>query len=191
MTNQDKNKLFSEWVNDYSDQMYSWAFYKTYDKELAEDLVQETFMSAFKAIESFQEGSKAKTWLFRILNNKIIDYYRKQSKAPAQKQIEDTSIGATDNLFEDDGHWKTPTDDFAYDQEEHLLDNPLFNQVLGKCIGKLPFKWKYAIEAKYQKDISAKEICKELNISTSNYWQIVHRAKLQLKTCLEQNWTNE
>ena len=64
-------------VNLHSDELYSWANHKINNKESAEDLVQETFLSAYKAITNLKNKDQAKTWLFSILNNKIIDFYEK------------------------------------------------------------------------------------------------------------------
>lgn len=64
----------SQWLKDYGDDLYSWAYFKTSSKETAEDLVQDTIVSAFKAFDKFKPGSNPKTWLTTILNNKIIDY---------------------------------------------------------------------------------------------------------------------
>src|SRR5258708_34215440 len=69
--------IFKSWVQLYSDNMYSWAFYKTRSKETAEDLVQDSFLAAFQSFAAFEGKSNPKTWLFAILNNKISDDYRK------------------------------------------------------------------------------------------------------------------
>lgn len=184
MTESNKNKLFKEWVNEFSDGLYSWAYFKTSNKELAEDLVQETFLSAYKGIENFKNESQPKTWLFRILNNKIIDYYR---KAATQKEQNIDNETAINSLFDDKNHWNS-TINFSLEEEENLLDNTEFIETLNNCINKLPSNWRIAIESKYQNDIKAQDICKDLNITQSNYWQIIHRAKLQLKICIEKNW---
>ena len=78
--NSTAKELFKDWVNDYNDQLYSWAYHKTSSKEMAEDLVQDTFLSAYKNLENFKNESNPKTWLFSILNNKIIDFYRNLNK---------------------------------------------------------------------------------------------------------------
>ncbi|MGB0851125.1 MAG: sigma factor, partial [Bacteroidia bacterium] len=57
----------SQWLNDYGDDMYSWAYYKTSSKETAEDLVQETMLSAYKSFDKYKPGSNPKTWLYTIL----------------------------------------------------------------------------------------------------------------------------
>lgn len=188
---ENKKVQFTTLVNQYSDTLYSWALHKTSNKEIAEDLVQETFMAAYSAIANFKGDSTPKTWLFRILNNKIIDHYRKSAKNLEQSyEIENLSIKNTDNLFDKNDNWNNPSSFSNWHDEEHLLDNQDFNTVLSLCIGKLPDNWRAAIESKYQKDIKATEICKGLNITTSNYWQMIHRAKLQLKLCIEKNWNN-
>jgi len=80
--NQQKTEHISinKWVEDYTDDLFRWANYKVNNVEVAEDLVQETFLSAVKAVEKFQGKSSPKTWLMAILNNKIIDYHRKKYK---------------------------------------------------------------------------------------------------------------
>ena len=182
--------VFENWVNQFSDALYSWALYKTSSKETAEDLVQDTFVSAFHKIDNFKGQSQPKTWLFSILNNKIIDFYRKNAKIKKHefKLSEKAGFQLSDNLFNETNGWKTREIDPIWDQEEELLDNPEFNGVMAACIDNLPEKWKTAITSKYLTDKKAKEICQDLGITVSNYWQIVHRAKLLLKECLETNW---
>jgi RNA polymerase sigma-70 factor (ECF subfamily) len=168
--------------------VYSWAFYKTSSKETAEDLVQDTLLSAFNAFENFKPGSNPKTWLFTILNNKIIDYYRASNTT---KSINETALLGNkleDNNFHKDGHWnKNPIALWAND-EQHLLDNTEFLKVLNQCIDNLPQNWKSVIVSKYFDHKKGKQISKDLNITSSNLWQMAHRAKLQLKDCLDKNW---
>ncbi|MCI2230039.1 sigma-70 family RNA polymerase sigma factor [Polaribacter sp. MSW13] len=182
--------IFKKWVSEFSDVLYSWALYKTSSKETAEDLVQDTFVSAYHKIDSFKRKSSPKTWLFSILNNKIIDFYRKNSRVKKHefKISEMTGYELSDNLFDENNTWKSREIHQIWEQEEHLLDNVDFNGVMANCIDRLPQKWKVAITSKYLTDKKANEICQDLDITVSNYWQIVHRAKLLLKECLETNW---
>lgn len=183
-------KKVAVWVNEFSDELFSWALYKTSSKETAEDLVQETFLSAFQKIESFEGKSSPKTWLFSILNNKIIDYYRKNAKIKEQEfsTTENSGLKLTDNYFNDTENWKSNDLNPIWDQEEELLDNTDFNKTMAQCMDDLPQKWKLAITSKYLTDKNTDEICQDLKITVSNYWQIVHRAKLLLKKCLEAKW---
>lgn len=183
-------KIFETWVNEFSDELFSWAFYKTSHKEIAEDLVQETFLAAYHKLDTFQGRSQPKTWLFSILNNKVIDYYRKSAKTTKQTSSisENTGYELTDGLFNEGGNWKDMEINSIWNQEVELLDNPEFNNTMKGCMEDLPQKWEHAMTSKYLTDKNAEEICQELEITVSNYWQIVHRAKLMLKKCLETKW---
>lgn len=182
--------IVENWVNQFSDELFSWALYKTSSKETAEDLVQETFLAAFHKIDTFQGKSQPKTWLFSILNNKVIDYYRLSARTTKQNFSisENSGYELSDGLFNETENWKDNDINPIWDQEEELLDNPEFNNVMQGCMEDLPEKWKFAMTSKYLTDKNADEICQELEITTSNYWQIVHRAKLLLKKCLEIKW---
>lgn len=177
------------WLAEYGDEMYSWAYYKTSDKEIAEDLVQDTFLSAHSNISKFKQDSNPKTWLFTILNNKIIDHYR---SAVHRRSVNASSLSENDepnNLFEKNESWNANS--ITQWEEPHLLDNLNFIKVLDLCIDHLPEKYKAVTLAKYYHHKKGEEICKDLDISASNLWQMVHRAKLQLKACLDKNWSNE
>lgn len=183
------NIQFTEWVNLYSDKLYSWAFHKTSNKEVAEDLVQETFLAAFKAIDNFKFDSQPHTWLFSILNNKIIDYYRKKSNNNHLNHlIENQATRFSDSLFDENGAWKSNEINSLWDDEKHLLDDVEFNATMEFCMGELPQKWRATISAKYILEKDTSEICQEMKLTTTNYWQILHRAKIVLKNCIEKHW---
>lgn len=183
---------FHHWVLEYTDDMYRWALHKVSHKHTAEDIVQDTFLSAYSAVTSFKENSGPKTWLFSILNRKIIDHYRKAARNIEEREYigNRNVIENSNELFNEyDGWNESVTVDFWNDEQE-LLDNHQFLTVLSNCISKLPAQWETSLTAKYLLEKDSKSICKELNITPSNYWQILHRAKLVLKKCLETNWFN-
>lgn len=185
-----KQQLFGEWVNEHSDSLYTWAYHKTSSKETAEDLVQETFLTAFSSYEKFQNKSHPKTWLFSILNNKIIDHYRKISKSYDSLDAlpENKANQITESMFDNKGSWSNSENNTVWDNEKHLLDDEEFNAVLQFCLGDLPEKWNTVITSKYLLEKNPNEICQELELSTTNYWQVIHRAKLLLKKCIEKYW---
>ncbi|CAM3091997.1 sigma-70 family RNA polymerase sigma factor [Flavobacterium frigoris] len=187
---ENSKSILEQWVNQFSDELYSWAFFKTSSKEVAEDLVQDTFLAAFHKIDSFQGKSQPKTWLFSILNNKVIDYYRLSARTTKKNfsLTETSGYELSDGLFNSYGCWKTNDINAVWDQEQELLDNPDFNTIMEKCMDDLPQKWKLAVTSKYLSEKKTEAICQELEITTSNYWQIVHRSKLLLKKCLELKW---
>ncbi len=172
------------WVGLYSDQMYSWALYKTSSKEVSEDLVQETFLAAFQSFEKFKGKSQPKTWLFSILNNKINDHYRSSFRKPVIAEN-----GLFERLFDNNNRWTAEERPQQWSEEQtHLLDTKEFSTVLSGCMQKLPINWASAIQLKYLEEKNSEIVCQELGITASNYWQILHRAKLQLRKCLELNW---
>ncbi|MFO7825889.1 MAG: sigma-70 family RNA polymerase sigma factor [Cyclobacterium sp.] len=181
-----KHVVVSEWVNSHGDYLFSWAYHKTGNREVAEDLVQEVFLAAVKNFEGFKEKSSPKTWLLKILNNKIIDHYRKSAKKTVH--LDDQAFQFTETLFNANGNWKANGLEEAWSNDTHLLDDPAFNDVMNVCIEDLPPRWRLAVISKYIFDKETLEICQELEISKTNYWQVLHRAKLLLKKCLEINW---
>jgi RNA polymerase sigma-70 factor (ECF subfamily) len=172
------------WVQLYSDSLYSWALYKTSNKEDAEDLVQETFLIAVKSFDKFKGDSNPKTWLLAILNNKINDYYRKSYRTPVVN-----SDAIFDILFDDHERWqKDQMPEQWTGDTENLLDDAAFQQELQECLKRLPSNWFSAIQLKFIQKMNGNKICQELGITDTNLWQILHRAKLQMRKCLELNW---
>lgn len=181
------NKILTQWVNDYTDEMYSWAYHKVSDAETAKDIVQDSFFAAAKTIDSFQGKSTPKTWLFSILNHKIIDHYRKKTK-----QVIRVDDGIINELFDSDGGWKSSKKQNDWEEDEiNLLDDFNFIKILNLCLEALPEKWNICIQSKYLSNKKGNEICQDLNINPTNFWQIIHRAKLQLRNCIENNWHKE
>ncbi len=181
----DSKKTITTWLQEYGDELYSWALYKTSNKEIAEDLVQDTFVSACTNFDKFQNNSTPKTWLFSILKNKIIDHYRSKSRQ-FTTSYEDYAkpMQMSDDLFDSNEEWK----EIAEVNAQNWLDNPEFITILSQCKNKLPENWQFILQARFILDQDSKNICQELEITMSNYWQIVHRAKLLLKKCIELNW---
>jgi RNA polymerase sigma factor (sigma-70 family) len=179
-----KSEIFEKWVKEYSDSLYSWAYFKTSSRESAEDLVQDTFISAYKSFDKFENRSQPKTWLMSILNNKIIDNYRLNSRHDFVYS-EDNGLKLSDEMFNKNNFWNDDAilDIWNLDGNEDKIE--LLSKRLKKGLDKLPPKWNLAVTYKYFEKKSAEEICQELEISITNYWQIIHRSKLLLKKDLE------
>ncbi len=174
----------SEWVENYTKDLYSWALHKVSDRELAKDLVQDTFLVAAEKLTSWKRESSPKTWLFSILNHKIIDYYRKKVRQPVSLENQPESL-----FFDETGDWNTNNRPGEWDEEgKNLLDDADFRSVLQTCLEALPEKWNTCVKLKYLMNKNGEEICQELDIAPTNLWQMVHRAKLQLRNCIETNW---
>ncbi len=183
--------VIESWVILYSNSLYSRALYMTSSKELAEDLVQDTFLAAHLQFDKFRDDSKPMTWLSAILKNKISDHYRKRYRNPVSGNSESSSSGnfVFELFFDENSRWNQKEKPQVWEEEElNLLDNKDFNTVLKSCLRKLPENWHSAIYLKYIEQKKGELICQELGISPTNFWQVLHRAKLQLRKCLELNW---
>jgi len=173
----------TEWVESYTSDLYSWALHKVSDPEQAKDLVQDTFLAAAEKVQGFKGDSTPKTWLFSILNHKIIDFYRKRVRQPARL---DNQVFST--FFDEGGDWKVEKRPSQWSEDESLLDDVEFQGVLKKCMDALPEKWNTCVKLKYLMNKNGEVICQEIDITPTNFWQIIHRAKLQLRNCVEENW---
>ncbi|MGA9649815.1 sigma-70 family RNA polymerase sigma factor [Pedobacter sp.] len=184
--------IVKSWVKLYTKSLYSWALFKLSHKESAEDLVQDTFLTAHQQLITFRGDSSARTWLFGILNNKITEHYRKQYRSPIDGNL-GTGNGDIDfsQFFDSNDRWKKNEKPQYWEIDEgSLLDNTEFNQILLSCLNKLPNLPREAIQLQYIEQKKGPIICQELNITQTNLWQILHRAKLQLRKCLEITWFN-
>ncbi len=183
----DKNEI-TTWVKAYTRDLYAYTQSKIPDKEAAEDIVQNTFLAAVESYSKFRHDSNPKTWLFAILKNKIADYLRQKYKQTDINQ----SFDPLEICFDKDGSWNPchKPEHWLFDEEE-LLDNPEFNQVLKNCVEHLPAKWSSAVQLKYFYEDNSNEICDRLKITLTNFWQMIHRAKVMLRFCLESNWFNK
>lgn len=183
-----KKETLTNWVRLYTTELYSWALIKTSDAMLSEDLVQETFLAAAENMERFEGKSQPKTWLFGILKNKIADHYRRQATQPSTHSIPANELT---NFFDAGGRWKQAAKPNAWEENpEKLLDNLAFIHILDACLRELPTLMHACLQLTYLQGKKGQEVCQEMKISTTNYWQIMSRARLRLRDCLEKRWFN-
>jgi RNA polymerase sigma-70 factor (TIGR02943 family) len=186
------NKLNpSKWVDLYADYLYKYAYYRVNNDELAQDLVQDVFLSALKAQNSYKGEAAEKTWLVSILKNKIIDHYKKAStKNESPLQLNTYDAPSYDHFFQTQksGQWQKESMPKDWANSDSNFDTKEFYKTLENCLGELPEKWKGVFTLSLLEDADSKVVCKEFNLSSSNFWVIIHRAKLQVRACLEKNW---
>ncbi len=183
------NEVIAGLFEENADYLYNFAITRVNDEHLAQDLVQETFISALKSYDSFQQKSKASTWLIAILKNKIIDHYRKKVKEYHKESIDE--LAASEEFFDRKGNWRKEQrpQPWKFDTSAGI-EQEEFYAILQSCIKRLNEIQQIAFVMKHLEDSDTSEICKELEITASNYWVIIHRAKLQLRKCLETHWIN-
>lgn len=160
------------------------------DAGAAEDAVQDTLIAALEGIERFSGASSLKTWLTGILKHKIIDHLRRQSREQplisGDGDDDRSEADAVDALFKPDGHWSKAPANWA--DPDQLLENKKFIEALEKCTRNLPAKTARVFMMRDVMEIETEDICKALNITSTNCWVMLHRARLALRECLEINW---
>ncbi len=175
----DVNKL----VDEHSDYLLSFAMSKLNDLDLAKDLVQDTLLSAITKLDTFEKRSKLRTWLTSILNRKIIDHWRK-----AETRYTDP-VSSFFRQDEKQGHWlDSKGGNQTLETIEDQISQEETHQELAECLDRLPEKWKGVVASKYLEEKESDEICTDFEITPSNLWVIIHRAKLVLRDCLQHKW---
>jgi RNA polymerase sigma-70 factor (ECF subfamily) len=179
------------WVQEHGDALFGFAVLRVRDRAAAQDLVQETFLAAIKAKESFAGRSNERSWLFGILRNKLADYYRIQSRELPFADLE-APLPEEQNAFgaagtHKDG-WLKGFAPQAWETPEEILVSKEFQQVLTGCLARLPLKIAQAFLMREIDGVPSEEICKDLNVSPNNVWVMLHRARMALRRCLEVHW---
>ncbi|MEN8702569.1 MAG: sigma-70 family RNA polymerase sigma factor [Polaribacter sp.] len=177
----------NKWIDDYADYLFNYAVVRVNNSDLAKDLVQDTFFAGLKSAKNFQGKASERTWLVSILKRKVIDHYRKINSKKGQAEVRMNFY----NDGENEGNWleeRVPQD--WNNASEKAIENEELKSQIDVCIDNLPEKYAMVFRMKTIQEFETEEICKELEISASNLWVIIHRARTQLRKCMEDNWFN-
>jgi RNA polymerase sigma-70 factor (ECF subfamily) len=173
------------WVERYGDTLFRYALLRVRDRSAAEDLVQETFLAGIAGRGSFSGGSSESTWLVGILKHKIADHFRRLSRE-APRQEEPLDVPDVE-YFDGSGHWTAGPGDWGGNPAD-LLRQEEFLETFRECLGGLPPNQAAAFTCREIDGMATGEICKVLNVSDTNLWVILHRARALLRRCLETRW---
>jgi len=151
----------------------------------AEDAVSETLLAALEKPQAFAGQSQLKTWLVGVLKHKVVDQLRRHTRE-ATLMSDDDNQDLDELLFAADGHWREAPKDWG--DPEHALRERQFFDVLEACIEHLPGVQGRVFMMREWLELDSAEICKQLAITTTNLWVLLHRARLRLRDCLQQQW---
>ena len=174
------------WVDEYGDYLFRYAVIRLRNRGEAEDAVQETFLAALKSMDKFSGKSDIRTWLTGILKHKIVDHIRKQSRIllgegdPFQEDC-------NHDWFDKRGHWRRRPAEWIKNPEE-VLENAEFWKVFSRCLSLLPKQMFNIFSLRELEEMPGADVCKVMDISATNLWVILHRARSRLRQCLEVNW---
>ena len=179
-------ETLTEWVDRYGSYLYRFALARVRSPQVAEDLVQETFLAAVKGWDGFEKRASGKTWLTSILKHKIIDFIRKDMRETVSDNIE-AVVDTAETLFSPKGEWALAPRQWEIDPGRILEQKEFFAQ-LQQCLEDLPKRMARAFVLREMDGLSTPEICEVLGISESNSWVILYRARMALRKCLEARW---
>jgi len=157
------------------------------DSAAAEDAVQETLLAALAGEAGYAGRANLRTWLTGILKHKIVDTIRRQSRERPAADLEPEGDAAEfDGLFDKRGHWEEALD--AWEQPEAALGQKQFLAAFEACLRALPERTARVFMMREHLGMDTPEICKELGITATHCWVMLHRARMALRLCLQTNW---
>ncbi len=180
------------WLEEHGDYLYGYAMSRLREPEAAEELVQEALLAALQSRNKFAGNCSVRTWLVSILKHKIIDHFRRSSRRANAENI-DALVAEPDEAFQAEGewkgHWKNGAGplDWGSDPYSELEKNE-FWQVFQSCLAELPQRLARVFTLREVEAHSSAEVCVILNITESNLWVMLHRARAQLRKSLERRW---
>jgi RNA polymerase sigma-70 factor (ECF subfamily) len=172
-----------EWVRLHGDALFRYALAKVHRAEVAEDLVQETFLAAWRGRERYTGGASVRTWLTAILKRKTIDWLRRAIAERKQaKRLEPDDWLNTQ--FTHSGKWRTKPAEWLTDHSEREE----FWSVLHGCVGKLPPRLRDVFSLWHLEESDGPAICRTIGITSTNLAVMLFRARQRMWRCLSKNW---
>ncbi len=176
----------SVWVDRHGDVLYGYALARLRDPEAAEEVVQETFVSALGAVAQYSGKGAEGAWLLGILKRKIVDHVRRRSRFDAAVGGEGEA-DPSEAFFDGKGNWRRDAT-LCKVLPEASLEREEFWDVFRACLEGLPRRQADVFALREVDGMASEEICQGLGISTSNLWVLLHRARLRLTRCMQSHY---
>jgi len=175
-SDKEKNRIFNEEFLPHINSMYNFGHRLTFDEDDAKDLVQDTYLKAFRFINSFQEGTNAKAWLFRILKNSFINDFRKKSKQPSKVDYQEV-----ESYYNSDDVDKSITTDLRVETVQDMIGDEISN-----ALNALDVDFRTVIILCDLEGFKYDEMAKILDIPVGTVRSRLHRARNLLKEKLRE-----
>jgi RNA polymerase sigma-70 factor (ECF subfamily) len=174
-----------DWLAEHGDALYAYAITRVANPQIAEELVQETFLGAIKNAHQFTGDSSPQTWLIGILRNKLVDHYRRKLRQPQIANVSQSNRTA-DSIESQPSSRCRRSDDWS-DPCNNVQETEL-QTLLQQCIEKLPDLIRQAFEFRFVDEMEHEEVCKLQAISRNNLAARMYRARTFLRECLNRHW---
>ncbi|MCQ8129633.1 sigma-70 family RNA polymerase sigma factor [Methylomonas rivi] len=187
------NSLSETLLAEHRQVLFRYALLQMRDPELADDAVQETLLSAWQGSAGFAGKASLRTWLIGILKHKIADHWRRSAHDPVltdshRLDAAEDAEADEDAFFMSNGHWHSGPS--AWNDPEAAFRQQEFWSVYETCQNNLPPKMAKVFMLRELVGLEADEVCREAGLTETNYWVVMHRARLRLRECLEIRWFN-
>jgi len=174
------------WVDEYGDYLYRYAWSRLRDGNAAEEVVQETFLAGIRKRSQYTGAGAQRAWLLGILKRKIIDHARERAR------MDRDSAGGNDavleqQLFDGTGHWKQSATTWLNLPANSIESSELW-EIVRNCLTHLPDGQASVFTLSVMEEVDSDRICRELEITPSNLWVRLHRARLGLASCVGSRW---
>jgi RNA polymerase sigma factor (sigma-70 family) len=170
-----KDALFEKEFMPLLDSLYNFAYRLTLDEDDANDLVQETFLKAYRFFDSYEQGTNAKAWLFRILKNSFINDFRKKSKEPSK-----IDYNEVETFYNSDDVDQNITADLRVDSVSEMIGDEVAN-----ALNTLAVDFRTIIILCDLEGFTYEEMSKILDIPIGTVRSRLHRARNLLKEKLK------
>jgi RNA polymerase sigma factor (sigma-70 family) len=175
-SNKERNDIFNNEFLPHINSMYNFGFRLTLDRDDAKDLVQDTYLKAYRFIESFQKGTNAKAWLFRILKNSFINDYRKKSKEPSKVDYQEV-----ETYYNSEDVDRQITPDLRVEALQDMIGDEISN-----ALNALDVDFRTVIILCDLEGFKYEEMAKILDIPIGTVRSRLHRARQLLKEKLSE-----
>ena len=172
------------WLEKYGDLLFRFALARVNDADVAEDLVQETLVAAFRSVSQFEGRSEVHTWLVSIIRRKIADFFKRMGREKNINEFLNSDRDDFDQRSHDLHHPKLSAKRF-----ESSLEKDEFWATVQECVKRLPphLRETFLLRVVNEKKPVC-QLCEELGITEENFGVRLYRARLMLRDCLEKNW---
>ena len=176
------------WVDEYGDYLFRYAVSRLRDDNAAEEVVQETFLAGIRFQHRYTGDGTERAWLLGILKRKLIDHIRRRTRYD-RDGVSDGSHDPSEKLFDRNGNWKNGA--FASATPDGQVASREIWNVVKDCLKRLPQGQADVFVLSVMEEMTSEEICQELQITPSNLWVRLHRARLALAQCVGTRWFHD
>ena len=174
----------TQWVDKYSDYLFNFTITRVNDRDVAHDLISETFLAGLKSMKNFKGEASERTWLISILKRKIIDHYRRKNSKKGKAEVHLNYHDEAEN-----GDWLEERVADPFDKTaEDRIENEELGDAIFDCLNSLPPRQAEIFKLKTIEGQDTQTVCNAFDITASNLWVIIHRARTAMAECLENNW---